>query len=54
MPNTTRVPDAASAPRAWSRPHVECLETRPEITAYSGGGDGGPWWPAIRPATGDR
>lgn len=27
--------------RTWTRPRVECLETRPEVTAYSG--DTGPW-----------
>ncbi|MET7427173.1 hypothetical protein [Dactylosporangium sp. NPDC005555] len=27
--------------RRWSAPTVECLETRPEISAYSGAGD--PW-----------
>jgi hypothetical protein len=25
----------------WTPPQVECYETRPEVTAYSGGGD--PW-----------
>jgi hypothetical protein len=29
------------ARRSWSRPRIECLETRPEVTAYSGAG--GPW-----------
>jgi hypothetical protein len=29
------------ARRAWARPKVECLETRPEVTAYSG--DINPW-----------
>ncbi|GAA4468062.1 hypothetical protein [Phytohabitans houttuyneae] len=29
------------ARRAWTRPEVRCLETRPEVTAYSG--DTGPW-----------
>jgi hypothetical protein len=30
--------------RRWTRPRVECLESRPEVTAYSGVGDGGgPW-----------
>ncbi|MEJ3744912.1 hypothetical protein WEI85_16645 [Actinomycetes bacterium KLBMP 9797] len=32
---------APAAKRSWSRPRVECLETRPEVTAYSG--DGWPW-----------
>ncbi len=27
--------------RRWTRPRVECLETRPEVTAYAG--DSGPW-----------
>ncbi len=33
---------AKKAPRrAWTRPKVECYETRPEVTAYAG--DTGPW-----------
>ncbi|WP_433046061.1 hypothetical protein [Dactylosporangium sp. CS-033363] len=27
--------------RPWTAPRVECLETRPEISAYTGAGD--PW-----------
>jgi hypothetical protein len=27
--------------KVWRRPRVECLETRPEVTAYAG--DSGPW-----------
>lgn len=27
--------------RPWTPPKVECLETRPEVSAYSGAGD--PW-----------
>jgi hypothetical protein len=33
----------AKPKRTWQRPRVECLESRPEVTAYSGVGDGGPW-----------
>jgi hypothetical protein len=29
------------ARKAWAKPRVECYETRPEITAYSG--DVNPW-----------
>lgn len=48
MQAIARLPEATtSTPRTWSRPRVECLEARPEVTAYSGGGDGGPWWPAV-------
>ncbi|GAA2373331.1 hypothetical protein [Dactylosporangium salmoneum] len=36
-----QTPPAAPARRSWTPPRVECLETRPEITAYSGAGD--PW-----------
>jgi hypothetical protein len=38
MSATTQRPKAR---RAWARPKVECLETRPEVTAYSG--DINPW-----------
>jgi hypothetical protein len=36
--------------RVWSRPRFECLESRPEVTAYAGAGDsdGGVWWFANR------
>ena len=27
--------------RAWRKPRVECLESRPEISAYAGAGE--PW-----------
>jgi len=27
--------------RQWAKPKVECVEVRPEVTAYSG--DTGPW-----------
>ncbi|MFD0579159.1 hypothetical protein [Dactylosporangium darangshiense] len=33
---------ARPARRAWTAPRVECLETRPEVSAYSGAGD--PWF----------
>lgn len=39
MPSTNETPPAAAARPAWSRPEVECLETRPEITAYAGDSD---------------
>ncbi|WP_432826956.1 hypothetical protein [Dactylosporangium sp. CA-092794] len=41
--STTSRPAAVAAPerRPWTPPRVECLETRPEISAYSGTGD--PW-----------
>jgi len=38
---TRRTAPPRRARRAWTRPAVECLETRPEVTAYSG--DTGPW-----------
>jgi hypothetical protein len=40
--DTTVKPDqtVGQAPE-WTPPLVECYETRPEVTAYSGGGD--PW-----------
>jgi hypothetical protein len=33
-------PTETPAPE-WTPPQVECYETRPEVTAYAGGGD--PW-----------
>ena len=41
MPTNDDTPPATPARAAWVRPEVECLETRPEITAYAGGSD--PW-----------
>lgn len=41
MPPVDEAPPVTPARQAWVRPEVECLETRPEITAYAGGGD--PW-----------
>ncbi|GGM26742.1 hypothetical protein GCM10007977_029840 [Dactylosporangium sucinum] len=42
MPAAThQTPPAPPARRSWTPPRVECLETRPEITAYSGAND--PW-----------
>ena len=42
MATTTKTSRAAR--KAWAKPRVECYETRPEVTAYSGdGGDSGPW-----------
>ncbi|MEV6925235.1 hypothetical protein AB0M46_12125 [Dactylosporangium sp. NPDC051485] len=38
---TQQTPPAAPARRSWAPPRIECRETRPEITAYSGAGD--PW-----------
>ncbi|MFC0527118.1 hypothetical protein [Phytohabitans kaempferiae] len=40
MAATKRDPKAR---RAWQRRRIECLETRREVTAYSG--DTGPWLP---------
>lgn len=42
--STTEPTGTAPAParRQWHVPRVECLETRPEISAYSGVGD--PWY----------
>ncbi len=28
--------------RTWTKPRTQCLEARPEVSAYSGG-DGWPW-----------
>jgi hypothetical protein len=40
--NATHKPDQTVGPAPeWTPPQVECYETRPEVTAYSGGGD--PW-----------
>ena len=36
----------ATVKRPWTPPRVECLETRPEVTAYSG--VGGPWLTSSR------
>lgn len=36
-----QVQPTGPARRSWIPPRVECLETRPEITAYSGTND--PW-----------
>ncbi|MET7396874.1 hypothetical protein ABZS66_25665 [Dactylosporangium sp. NPDC005572] len=33
---------ATATRRPWTAPRVECLETRPEVSAYSGAGD--PWF----------
>ena len=41
MPSVDEAPPVTPARTAWVHPEVECLETRPEITAYAGGGD--PW-----------
>ena len=38
---TPAVPATAPDRRPWTSPRVECLETRPEVSAYSGAGD--PW-----------
>lgn len=32
---------ASKAKRAWTKPRTECLESRPEVSAYAG--DGTPW-----------
>jgi hypothetical protein len=40
--NEIHEPEQVPTPTAeWTAPVVECLETRPEVTAYAG--DGGPW-----------
>lgn len=36
MPSVDEPARAAPVRAAWVRPEVECLETRPEITAYAG------------------
>lgn len=33
---------AETTRRSWTRPEVECLDVRPEVTAYAGGSTG-PW-----------
>lgn len=40
---STATPAPTTAPdrRPWTSPRVECLEARPEVSAYSGAGD--PW-----------
>lgn len=40
-PPASRTAPARRVRRAWTAPQVVCLETRPEVTAYSGGT--GPW-----------
>ncbi len=44
MPSTDQRTATPAAPdrRPWTPPRVECLETRPEVSAYSGAGD--PWF----------
>ncbi|GAA2633282.1 hypothetical protein GCM10010399_77140 [Dactylosporangium fulvum] len=37
----SRTEQNVPARRQWTAPRVECLETRPEVSAYSGVGD--PW-----------
>jgi hypothetical protein len=56
MPAIARQPDiTVSTRRTWSRPRVECLQARPEVTAYSGGRDGDPLHESTwRPAAGAR
>lgn len=39
----SRVLAVTPAKREWSRPQLECLESRPEVTAYAGAGDSGLW-----------
>ena len=34
-------PPPTNPTRAWRAPRVECLEARPEISAYAGAGE--PW-----------
>lgn len=41
MDAITTLDQPADAVPEWTPPQVECYETRPEVTAYSGGGD--PW-----------
>ena len=41
MDATDTMDEPAGAAPEWTTPQVECYETRPEVTAYSGGGD--PW-----------
>ncbi|MER7007851.1 hypothetical protein ABT297_33075 [Dactylosporangium sp. NPDC000555] len=42
MTSTDQKPSTSVADRRqWQAPRVECLETRPEISAYSGTAD--PW-----------
>ncbi|MEH1127733.1 hypothetical protein [Micromonospora sp. CPCC 206061] len=41
-PHTAPPAGAEPVRRAWARPAVQCLDVRPEVTAYAGGGTG-PW-----------
>jgi hypothetical protein len=41
MDATDTMDEPAGTAPEWTPPQIECYETRPEVTAYSGGGD--PW-----------